>query len=276
VQSGNEEGTWNTTAASMHFVINPAFWQTTWFKIAVALLVVTVAFFFIQRRIRSIRKESAMNQLMAETEMKALRAQMNPHFIFNCMATADGFILQNRKLEASEFLNKFSRLIRMVLENSQHSLVPVQKDLEALKIYIQLEQIRHQNKFVYCIDIDPELEQENICIPPLLLQPYVENAIIHGLRHKTDNDGALTVTAELNNDQLNFIIDDNGIGRDQSAVINQNRITSHQSMGMNVTSNRIETIQFIYKKKATVLITDKVNNSGTEVRITVPVFKDST
>jgi ligand-binding sensor domain-containing protein len=273
VQSGNEDGTWNDKVKSLQFNIVPAFWQTSIFKALVVIIIALLIVLFFKRRLEGIRKRAGLKQLMAETEMKALRAQMNPHFIFNCLATADGFILQNKKLEASEFLNKFSRLIRMVLENSQHSLIPVHAELAALKLYLQLEQVRHQDMFQYEFDIDEDIEADLVYIPPLLLQPYIENAILHGLRHKTTNDGFLKISLQLKNGHMECVVDDNGIGRVNAAQLNQHMQVSHHSMGLAVTLNRIESIEAIYNRKATVTIIDKPNHSGTLVKITLPVFK---
>ena len=113
--------------------------------------------------------------------MTALRAQMNPHFIFNSLNSIENFIMQNKERQASDYLNKFARLIRIILENSFHDLITVSQDLEALQLYVDLEQFRFHNKFSYQVCIDKELTEDNYRIPPLLIQPFVENAIVHGL-----------------------------------------------------------------------------------------------
>ena len=190
------------------------------------------------------------------------------------MATIDGFILQNKKFEASEFLGKFSKLIRQVLENSQHSLITIEKELEALTLYIELEEVRHNHSFSHTIFIDPELIKESYRIPPLIFQPYVENAILHGLRHLNANDGLLEMELHKINNQLMCIIRDNGIGMKKSEEINRLQPKNHQSMGLKFTGLRIETLNTGFKNRASVETSDasEALNSGTIVKIYLPLI----
>ncbi|NJO90167.1 MAG: histidine kinase [Chloroflexia bacterium] len=148
--------------------------------------------------------------------MQALRAQMNPHFIFNSLNSINNFILKNESEQASEFLTKFSRLVRQVLQNSRNKLVSLEDEFSALKLYIELEQVRFDNKFQYEIICDNYLDTNLVLIPPLLIQPYVENAIWHGLMHKETN-GSITVKVYQEEEKLFFIIADDGIGRKKAA-----------------------------------------------------------
>ncbi|HLZ89706.1 MAG TPA: histidine kinase, partial [Puia sp.] len=193
VRPVNIYGQASSQTAGLEIVIRPPVWQRWWFPFLLLGLVAALAFLVVRRRISAIRRESAMKNKIAETEMMALRAQMNPHFIFNCMNIIDGLITNNRKAEALNFLQKFSKLIRLVLENSQYQEVPLNQDLQALRLYIELEVVRSNNHFSYIFDIDRELQEQNYKIPPLLLQPYIENAIVHGLRNKESGDGILRV-----------------------------------------------------------------------------------
>jgi len=154
VRPVNMYGHASTQTAGVEIIIRPPFWQRWWFQLLLLALAATLTFLVVRRRISTIRRESSMKNKIAETEMMALRAQMNPHFIFNCMNIIDGLITNNRKGEALDFLQKFSRLIRLVLENSQYQEVPLQQDLQALRLYIELEVVRSNTIFSYIFDID--------------------------------------------------------------------------------------------------------------------------
>src|SRR6185436_2191822 len=156
----------------------------------------------VRRRIAAIRNEADLKHRIAETEMMALRAQMNPHFIFNCINSIDALIQSNDKYHATVYLNKFAKLIRNILDSSKQNTVPLSKDLETLKLYIDLEQFRNENKFTAEITADDSLLQEDYKVPALIVQPYVENAILHGLRNRTDNEGRLSVTVHKQNGHL--------------------------------------------------------------------------
>ncbi len=202
--------------------------------------------------------------------MKALRAQMNPHFIFNCMNTIDAYIHKNNTDEASGFLHKFSSLIRLVLENSQYAFIPIQKDMDALKLYIELEQQRHDHSFTYQIDLPQRMIEKNYKIPPLLIQPYAENAILHGLRHKTNGPGELKITFVEEKSQVVCLVEDNGIGRTAAAALYSERTRHHQSLGLKVSEERIEALGTAANDIPVITITDKTGNSGTIVKLILP------
>ena len=165
--------------------------------------------------------------------------------------------------------------MRLVLENSQYALIPVQRDIEALQLYIELEEMRSNYRFVYQLNIDDALVQGDYKIPPLLIQPYVENAIVHGLRHKEDGKGDLVVDMKLDSDNILIVVDDNGIGRKRSAEINSQTKSNRQHLGMRVTQQRIETLNLINHTKIEILISDLAYGNrnvepGTHVEIVVP------
>lgn len=210
----------------------------------------------------------------SEAEMKALRAQMNPHFIFNCMHTIDAYIFKEQPDKASSFLNKFSKLIRHTLENSEKKLVPLSKEIESLKLYTQLEEERYDRNFEVVFDLNPGLESYKV--PPLLLQPFVENAILHGLRHLKERRGRLEITGAEENGGLKICIRDNGIGRAAAAAINKIKEQAHQSMALELTRQRL---RFYNRGKFTegkVIINDLNSNqeTGTEVLIWLPEIKE--
>ena len=232
-----------------------------------------------QRILAEARKlkqvETAFEQKIAETEMTALRAQMNPHFIFNCLNSIKLYTLENDSQTASEYLTMFSQLIRLVLENSRAEKVTLQKELETLRLYIELEAMRFKNKVHYAIKVDPGIDQQYIEIPPLLLQPYVENAIWHGLMHKKDG-GDIMVAVTLPAEQLLQIeITDNGVGRELAAAYKSKSATTQKSFGLKMTSDRLQIINQLYQINADVKITDVTDEAhqvtGTKVIIRIPV-----
>ena len=209
--------------------------------------------------------------------MQALRAQMNPHFIFNSLNSINRFILQNNKVQASEYLTKFSKLVRMILQNSQVSLITLETELESLELYLNLEALRLNYHFDYNISVPKNLDISALQVPPLILQPYVENAIWHGLMHKEEK-GQLDVEVSEENDHLLFKITDNGIGRVKAAELASKSATKHKSMGLRITAHRIAIVQNSQTLTSPVTVKDLVNPdgtaAGTEVIIKMPVLYD--
>jgi ligand-binding sensor domain-containing protein len=280
VRAINAEGIWSVNMASLHIYIKPAFWETWWFVLLLVGVLGLLVLLLVRRRIRAIRREAGysqqravFHQKLAETEMVALRTQMNPHFIFNCMSIIDGLITDNRKEEAQDFLQKFSKLIRLVLENSQYQLVPLHQDMEALRLYVELEAVRYSHNFSYVFEIDPGLLENNYKIPPLLLQPYVENAIVHGLRHKESVDGKLRILVKRRTNDVLIMVEDNGIGRARGIRHNEENRRPHQPIGMKVTAKRIDLLKMINLNNVGIDIADLYpgEDPGTRVTITLPL-----
>ena len=219
--------------------------------------------------------ETTFEHKIAETEMIALRAQMNPHFIFNCLNSIKLYTLENDSQTASEYLTKFSQLIRLVLENSRSEKVMLQKELETLKLYIELEAMRFKDKVKYKINVVPHIDQQYIEIPPLLLQPYVENAIWHGLMHKPEGGNITIDIAQPDEYLLHIEISDDGIGREMAGQHKSKSATRQKSFGLKMTSERLDAINHIYKTKTEVKIVDLVdadgNAAGTKVIIEIPL-----
>jgi hypothetical protein len=210
----------------------------------------------------------------SELEMQALRAQMNPHFIFNSLNSINRFILQKNSLQASEYLTKFSRLIRMILNSSANATVSLAEDTEALELYLELERLRCEEKFNFKIKCDPDIDVDDIQVPPMLLQPFVENAIWHGLMHK-ESEGHLLINIQQENSNLVCVIADDGVGRKRSAEL-KNKSVKHKSMGMKITESRIAMIEKMGGENKAVEIRDLVDAdgkaAGTEVILTIPVI----
>ena len=222
------------------------------------------------------RKEqqlAEMQQQKAELEMQALRAQMNPHFIFNSLNSINMFILENNRLQASEYLSKFSRLVRLILQNSQEAFIPLERELEALKLYLELESLRFEKKFEYKISVDENVDATVLKVPPLVIQPYAENAIWHGLMHKKAK-GHLEIELYIEEKNLFCKITDDGVGRKYAAELRQKSSLGHRSMGMRVTADRIAMVQQKSEKETHITVRDLVladgSDGGTEVLLKIP------
>lgn len=226
------------------------------------------------QRSESARINSELQQQATELEMQALRAQMNPHFIFNSLNSINRFILQNNRNQASEYLTKFSKLVRLILQNSQVSLIPLESELESLQLYLELEAVRFEHHFSYKVIVDNELDVMALRIPPLIIQPYAENAIWHGLMHKEDK-GSLTIAIFQEEDYLCCKITDDGIGRKKSQELSNRPANSHKSLGMRITAERISLLRRQIELETLITITDLVlpdgNPGGTEVLLKLPI-----
>lgn len=273
-KSANNHGLWGKTKR-LKIIITPPFWETTWFQglIVLAFIVLTYALYWV--RIRQIRKEANFRRRLAETEMAALRAQMNPHFIFNCLSSIHHFLLSNDAKAAAKYLTKFARLIRLVLENSREPKLLLNKELEAIQIYVEMERLRFNNQFSFDLNIEPAVDEGSIFIPPLLIQPYIENAIWHGLMQK---ESAGKIELRITQPQSNILqieIEDDGIGRAKALELKSKSTLKNKSYGMRITMNRIEVINELYNTQTQVEIQDLYNSfglaTGTKVVIKIPV-----
>lgn len=226
-----------------------------------------------EQRINTLTTE--FEQKIAETEITALRSQMNPHFIFNCLNSIKLYSLENDSDSASVYLTKFSKLIRLVLDNSRSERLTLEKEIETLRLYIEMEIMRFKEKVTYEMIISPEIDLQYVEIPPLLIQPFVENAIWHGLMHKEFGGKVSILVNLLTENMLEIQIVDNGVGRDKSAEYKSKTATKHKSFGMKVTNERIELINQIYKTDAKVEIEDLYDDTkcgiGTKVTIQIPI-----
>lgn len=266
-------GEWGKTT-SFTFYIQPPFWQTWWFRLAALLALATVIIWLVRRRIKAIRHESEMKQKISETEMMALRAQMNPHFIFNCLNAIDNLVQTNQKEKATTYLARFAKLIRNVLESSKNNVVAFQRDFESMQLYLQMEQFRCNSKFSYELSADDELMHSDYKIPPLIIQPFVENAIHHGLLSKENGDRKLIVHAALENDVIRYTITDNGVGRSRAKELKELNKPGQLSYGIAITEERVH-LYNQHKKSNDFVITDLWENgqaAGTRVEVCLKVY----
>jgi ligand-binding sensor domain-containing protein len=280
LEAANNEGLWSDSVYELPIHVGTPWYKTTAFWMVFGGLILALAYTYYRVRIRLIEKEnelrSRFEQRVARLEMDALRAQMNPHFIFNCLNSIDSYIIRNDKRKASGYLNSFSRLVRLILQNSRSSYVCLEDELESLRLYLQLEQMRFKHSFNYEMRIEPGLDTHVLEIPPMLIQPYVENAIWHGLNHREGQEqGKLLIALELSGSVIRCTIEDNGVGRLAASNLRAAQKVKKKSMGMDITGERIEVINKIYSTRNEVMIEDLYNEEheavGTRVVLLIPI-----
>lgn len=278
VYAKNNDGTWSKNPATLSFTILPAWWQTWQFKLLAGIFILALALWLFRLRIDAVRerdkKKAELQNRVAAIELKALRAQMNPHFVFNAINSVQYFITNNDPDSSQKHLSKFARLIRYVVDNSKLTSIPVNREIEALVLYLDLEALRFGEHFSYDIHIDKNVDPEYLQIPSMLIQPYVENAIWHGIMHKKGK-GHIDIRIDMQENVLHCTIEDNGIGRQQSREIKlQHPDHHHESVGMSNTKERLEIINHVNNSNLSVEITDlydeKGNARGTRVEIYIP------
>lgn len=214
---------------------------------------------------RTLKKVQTKNKKIA---LQSLRREMNPHFIFNSLNSVNHFIATNNELEANQYLTKFSKLMRGVMENSTEDFIPFQQELDLLQNYLALEKTRFADKFDYEIAVDEALNMQNLQIPGMLIQPFLENAIWHGLRYRTEK-GFLKLKFEKSESHLKILIEDNGIGIEESKKQKTQHQKTREGRGMKNTLERIQLLNDLYKKDITCSVKDKENNSGVLVTIQI-------
>ncbi len=242
------------------------------------LLILSLAIFLLilnRARINNQRRISEMNHMIAEVRQANLRQQMNPHFIFNTLNSIQYYMYQHDKLATNNYLTKFSSLMRKVLENSQHTSVPLRDELDALKLYLDLEIIRFKDKFTYDIAIDEEIDTLLYKVPTMLIQPYVENSICHGLV-PSEKKGSIKIELKLKDDYISCIIEDNGIGREAAMEKKKKSENNHNSLGTQIVASRLDLVNALYGTSLKTIYTDLKNDDGesegTRVEIQIPIL----
>ncbi|MEA3477556.1 MAG: two-component regulator propeller domain-containing protein, partial [Bacteroidota bacterium] len=279
VKASNNDGIWNDTGFSITIVITPPWWATWTFRLPFALFIIVGTWYLIYRRITHIKTKHQVEKKMLQfekqlfdIEQRALRLQMNPHFIFNSLNAIQSFVIANDTDKAIHYMAKFSQLMRLILSNSRESHIPVKDELKALTYFMDIEKLRFDNKFDYNLKIDPKIDDDFIAIPPMIIQPYVENAILHGLIHRPSR-GKIDIEFSLIKDTIFCSIQDNGIGREEAMKIREASGIKRKSKGMLITKERIDLLNKQYKGKYSVRVIDLKNNKeeslGTRVEITM-------
>ncbi|MFT4535085.1 MAG: two-component system LytT family sensor kinase [Saprospiraceae bacterium] len=246
--------------------------QLTTQKIVIALLslliLASLIFFYFLNR--SIKEKKRANQLL---ELKSLRTQMNPHFIFNALNSVNNFIAKNDEKSANKYLSEFSHLMRMVLDYSKQDFITLREEIELNELYLKLEHFRFRDKFDYTFDTHIDGHELDIEVPPMLIQPFIENAVWHGLRYREDM-GNLTVSFSKEHNNIVVIITDNGIGREKSKSLKTENQKKHKSTGLNNVTNRLAVLNSTYNKNFSVEISDSNQSEeyvGTVARIIIPI-----
>lgn len=255
----------------------PPLWQRWWFYILVSLIVLSIAFVFFKYRIKLLQTKQMeeLKRIQLENDLRysqetALKAQMNPHFIFNVLNSIKGYIYENDKKNATFYLSSFSDLVRKILNHSSSSEIKLEEEIDILKLYIELEAMLIQDDFKYNLTIEEDLDVSHIKIPALLIQPYIENAFKHGLRHKTGKKELhIHFALQSNKNYLVISITDNGIGRDASNRLNSQHNSTHQSFATDATSKRIALLNSNNKDVVNVKIIDNVTKDNLPLGTTV-------
>ncbi len=266
---------WKTNVELISFYIRPAYWQTLWFRILLAAFFVLLIILFVFYRFKKVKDKFIVQQKiinyekeLLELEQQALRLQMNPHFIFNALNSIQHAILTGKQNDAYNSLELFSSLIRGILENSKYKFISLEDEIEILKIYIEIEAKRFSSGFVYEVNIDPVIDTGGIKIPPMLIQPFVENSIWHGLMPKTEGEKKLILSFTEANDTITCKVEDNGIGRNKAALLKSKKHAT--SLGTALTFNRVANINMLENKtRYAIEISDKEQDGGTIVTITI-------
>jgi len=229
------------------------------------LLIIAIAIMLIRSsRLRSKQRLEDMNHRISDLTQKNLRTQMNPHFIFNTLNSIQYYVFQNDRIASNNYMTKFAKLIRKTLENSENPAIPIEEELDALELYLELESLRFKKKFSWKIDIDEEIDTYMYKIPTMLIQPFVENAIGHGLMHK-EGKGYINVGLKLDKDCILCSIEDNGVGREKAMEIKNGKKENHRSLGTSITESRLRLVNTDRKD-------DDGKASGTRVEICIPII----
>lgn len=276
------------SATKIQFIITTPFWLTSWFMLICFLMAMLVGFIYYRWQLNILRNKNKLledkNNLLQEkiqlesnlnkSVLKTIKAQMNPHFFYNALNTIQAYIFTNEKNLANAYLAKFSKLTRVILEQSERETISLADEIESLTLYLELEKMRFKNDFEYKIEIRTETHKDSIDLPPMIIQPYVENAVKHGLLHK-ENDRNLELIFEEKKQHLIITIDDNGIGRKRSQELNKIKNEKYQSFSTQANEKRLEILNSSNDKIA-VKIIDKQNENGfpigTKVILTIPII----
>jgi len=277
LMASNTIGEWNDKELNIHIIIKPP-WYATWlFRILVVAFITLIIYYIIVVRIRFVRKKHAaekqyfvLEKKLYQLEQKALQLQMNPHFLFNSLNSIQGLILGNDIDGAIHYLSKFSQLMRKTLYNSSESFIPLREEVNTLTLFIELESFRFGDRFDYSITVDPKIDQDFTKIPPMILQPYVENAIVHGLLN-SKHKGQLSIEMKLQGHDLHCVIQDDGVGRKRATEIRLASGIERKSKGMSITSERLAILNQFSTDNYSVQIIDLMDEQGHAVGTRVEV-----
>lgn len=274
VIAGDHFGNWSREPATFEFLIATPFWRTLWFKLVLAILFVALTILLVVRLIKNKTRKSLLQKKMAQLELDAVKAQFNPHFIFNCLSSIQYLLNHQENAVAQHYMTQFARLVRNTLEFSSRSFITLNDEIQYLENYISLERLRLSDRFEYEITVQKGLRADNIRLPPMLHQIYVENAVKHGFRPMKREGGFLRISFKQKEQKLLCVIEDNGIGRAASLSRFHNDHKSRGPSGMIINRQRIDTLNSIHDEEIELEIIDKDLNThsetGTIVKLTIP------
>ncbi|MFC2106843.1 sensor histidine kinase [Bacteroidota bacterium] len=274
VNAGYKNSIWSENPATLVIKIKPHFTSTLWFILIIVLLGLVVILIFVKLVLGYFKRREDNRLRLLRVENRYFRSQLNPHFIFNSLAAIQGFIYKNNKEEAGLYLSKFAKLIRYLMSTNEHEFVSLSRDLVFINNFISVQQLRFGERFEYSINIDENIDPEEIMIPPMMAQPFIENAIEHGFQHKKGK-GLLKIEFLQEGNLMIIIIEDNGIGREKSKKIKHNIDKKSRTHSTSIMHERIKLLNQIIKKKVTIQIIDLIDVSGqaagTKVIINYPI-----
>ena len=271
----NSDGIESSKPATISFIILPPFWKTWWFILIIVLAFGLLAYFYYLSRLKQIKRENELRNDNNWYRQLALAKQMDPHFVFNTLNSIQSFIIKNDRLASTQYLSKFSKLMRLILNNSQKQAVPVGDEIAALTLYLELESLRFQQRFEYHLILDPEIETTACYIPAFLIQPFLENAIWHGIMG-IKGIGRITIELKKHKNQITCIVEDNGIGRIKSEEVKTSVQKAKQSYGTSLVESRLNLLNNLYGIEMKVQFVDLYhqdgNSAGTRVIINLPII----
>jgi ligand-binding sensor domain-containing protein len=275
VRAVQGNGAWPSHYQSIAVSVSPPFWQTWWFLALLATALAGVAYAFYRWRLgqarREVRLKTELTKQLASLEIKALRGQMNPHFLFNSLNSIKYYILQNEAEKASAYLNQFAKLIRRILNNTEQEFIYLEDEVETLRLYLEMESLRFGEKMRYSLVVDPNIDLLDVQVPSMLIQPYVENAIWHGLMHRPEG-GRLELSVRQAGPGYVFTVQDNGVGRAQAAALKSKTATSHKSFGMSLTAARIDILNQTFGAGLKVQVHDLAEPDGRPAGTRVEIY----
>ncbi|MCD6659671.1 MAG: histidine kinase [Lentimicrobium sp.] len=271
----NSEGNASIEPAVLSFKISHPYWQTWWFIALVILLALASVLAFYYYRLKIVKKEHALQNDINWYRQQALTRQMDPHFVFNTLNSIQSYIIKNDRLSSSQYLSKFARLMRLILNNSQKQAIPLSDEIAALNLYMELESLRFQQKFEFSIITDHSVDVDSCYIPAFLIQPFVENAIWHGIMG-LKIQGIIRISFSRERDQLICQVEDNGIGRTQSMEMKPENEKQKKSLGISLVETRLNLLNYFYSVNMKIVFTDLFNEdnspAGTKVTINLPII----
>lgn len=274
IQAQNSSNVWSPSRQLVTIIVAPPYWQKWWFILIVASALASILYGVYMLRMREVNKRNELINNINLYKQQSLRQQMNPHFIFNTLNSIQYYILERDTISSHKYLTKFAKLMRLTLDNSQSPTIPLRDEIEALRLYLDLEALRLEGKFTYSIDIDEDESILDIKVPTLLIQPFVENAIWHGIMLKPDKCGTVKISLADKDSYVECLIRDDGVGREEAKRVRESNTGMHKSRGFQITQQRIDLLSSMYKERFNIKIVDlydkKGSSEGTLVSITIP------